>query len=448
MTEHRQSMRSWLAALERDGQLIHIAEPVDRDFELAACLAESDGRPLRFGAVRGSAMPVVGNLLSTLASMAAALGTSASELQALIAGAISRPLPPRIVADAPCQHVAIENPDLAAELPIPRFFEREGGPYISAGAIVARDSAGRANLSIARLRPLGGNRAFVGIAPNHHLAVFGRAAAARGETLEIAVAIGNHPAVLLAACLYLRLGEDELAVAGALLGEPVEAAQTAAGLLVPAQAECILEGTLDFTELVTEGPVSEFHGLYEDYGKGVVATFRRLTRRRDAIYQTILPGYHGEHCLLGGVAIAAGLLAAARANVPSIAAIAVGMAGAGRLRAVVSLAGKHPGDARKAMFAIWAAVNLIKQIVIVDDDIDPWNEAQVQWAIATRMKADRDLVVVPAVRADRSEPLEAEGTVAKLGIDATRRDGDRPSWDLAQPPAAALATARRLLATI
>jgi 4-hydroxy-3-polyprenylbenzoate decarboxylase len=97
------------------------------------------------------------------------------------------------------------------------------------------------------------------------------------------------------------------------------------------------------------------------------------------------------------------------------------------------------------MFAIWAAVNLIKQIVVVDDDVDPWDAVQVEWAIATRMKPDRDLLIVPGVRADRSEPLEQGGTITKLGIDATRRESDRPDWKNAQPPEWAMARARRLL---
>jgi 4-hydroxy-3-polyprenylbenzoate decarboxylase len=125
--------------------------------------------------------------------------------------------------------------------------------------------------------------------------------------------------------------------------------------------------------------------------------------------------------------------------------VAVGMGGAGRLHAVVSLREPRPGDARKAAFAIWAAVNLIKQVVIVDDDIDPWDQAQVEWAMATRMKADRDLIVVPGVRTDRSEPLESGGTIAKLAIDATRRDSDRPDWKKAQLPEPALRRARELL---
>jgi 4-hydroxy-3-polyprenylbenzoate decarboxylase len=286
----------------------------------------------------------------------------------------------------------------------------------------------------------------VGIAPNHHLAVLARAARSRGERLDIAVCVGNHPAVLMAACLYLRLGEDELEVAGALVGEPLEVARClSADLGVPAHCECVLEGTLDPDDTVDEGPVSEFHGLYEHYGPGTVATFTRLTRRSDAMFQVILPGYHAEHCLLGGVSIAAGLARQVRASVRCVEQVAVGMDGAGRLHAVVALRDPHPGDARKTMFAIWAAVNLVKRVTVVDDDIDPWDSGHVAWAVTTRMQADRDLIVVPDVRADRSEPLEKAGMIAKLGIDATRRAGDRFDWTRAQPPEDAMRRARELL---
>jgi 2,5-furandicarboxylate decarboxylase 1 len=207
----------------------------------------------------------------------------------------------------------------------------------------------------------------------------------------------------------------------------------------------VLEGTLDVGERVEEGPVSEFHGLYETYGAGIVATFTHLTRRHDPIFQVVLPGYHPEHCLLGGVAIAAGLARAARLNVPAVREVAVGLGGAGRLHAVVALDAPRPGDARKAMFAIWAAVNLIKQVVVVDGDVNPWDGVEVEWAMATRMKPDRDLVIVPGVRTDRSEPLEHGGTITKLGIDATRREGDRPDWTKAQPPRRAIERACELL---
>jgi 2,5-furandicarboxylate decarboxylase 1 len=444
---HRQSMRAWLSTLENGQALRTISAPVKLEHELAACLAQA-GTALRFEHVVGHKMPVIGNTLSSLANLSRALGAAgAQDLQASIIAAVERPLAPRRVPAAPCQEHSVVNPSLVEELPIPWFFEKETGPYITAGAIVAKDSQnGRANLSIARIKPLESNRAFVGIAPNHHLALLARAARARGEKLNIAVCIGNHPAILVAACLYLRLGDDELEVAGALLGEPVEVVGCLdSDLLVPAHCECVLEGTLDLQEQVEEGPVSEFHGMYENYGTGAVVTFTRLTRRCDALFQAILPGYYSEHCLLGGVSIAAGLARAARASVQSVSQVAVGMGGAGRLHAVVSLNNPRAGDARKVLFAIWAAVNLIKQIVVVDDDVDPWDPMQVEWAVATRMKPDRDLVVVPGVRADRSEPLESGGTVTKLGIDATRNENDRTDWHLARPPARAMSTARELL---
>ena len=448
----RQSMRAFLSQLEAAGELATIPQSVDRDYEIAACLAEADGgRALLFPRVEtgaaGRSMPVVGNLLNSLSRFALALGSEPAAIQSSIIAAIEKPTPHRVLPSGPCQEAVVVDPRLSEELPIPRFFEREGGPYITAGAIVARDRlTGQTNLSIARLMPLDGARAFVGIAPNHHLAVLARAAHARGETLDIAVCIGNHPAVLLAACLYLGLGDDELPIAGALLGEPLEVVRCLTSpLLVPAHCECVLEGSLDAGEPFIEGPVSEFHGMYENYGAGIVATFTRLTRRRDAMFQVILPGYHPEHCLLGGVAIAAGLRRAVRQAAPSVREAAVGIGGAGRLHAVVSLRDPRPGEARKVMFAVWAAVNLVKQIIVVDDDIDPWNNQQVEWACATRAKPDRDHIVIPGVRADRSEPLERGGVIAKLGVDATRRAEDRPDWDFARPPQAAVARARAIL---
>ena len=248
----RQSMRAFMAALEQGGQLISIPQPVSLDYELGACLAQADGGPaIRFAAVRGSDMPVVGNLLNSRSRIAKGLGATPQALQSSIISAIEQPAAHRIVTSAPCQESIIAGPVLTDELPIPRFFEHEGGPYITAGVIVAKDRQdGRTNLSIARLMPIGDNRAFIGIAPNHHLAVLARAAQARGETLDIAVCIGNHPAVLVAACLYLGLGDDELTVAGALLGEPLDVIRCVGiDLLVPAHCECVLEGTLDAVQI-------------------------------------------------------------------------------------------------------------------------------------------------------------------------------------------------------
>ena len=233
--EHRQSMRAFLAMADEAGGLTRISDRVDPVHEIAAWLSLLDGRgPLVFENVVGHAMAVTGNHLTTRAQAARALGVETDGLQARLVDAVRSPLAPRVVAGpAPCQEVVVPDPDLAA-LPIPVFFEHETGPYISAGAIVARDTvSGRGNLSIARLKPLGANRALIGIAPNHHLSQLARAARARGGRLEIAVSLGNHPALLLAACFYLGLGDDELEVAGALFGEPLEVGRRAGVSTLP-----------------------------------------------------------------------------------------------------------------------------------------------------------------------------------------------------------------------
>jgi UbiD family decarboxylase len=443
-----QSLRTVLADLERAGELRRIAEPVSPRFELSAMLVAGDPGPaLLFESVQGSQIPVVGNVLGSRERIAASLGVAAEGLGERIVTALGAPIEPAVVAVAPCQEVVVGDPDLAS-LPLPWFFEHETGPYVTAGAIVARDlDGGAANLSIARIKPLGGARAMAGIAPNHHLAVLGRRAAARGQTLPIAVAIGNHPAVLVASCLYLDLGEDELARAGALLGEPVRVARTGAGLAVPADCEIVLEGRLDYGETVYEGLVSEFHGMYEDYGEGPIVTFDRMTTRRDPILQVVEPGRHREHLLLGGVAIAAGLTAELRRVVPAVSGVAVPEGGAGRLAAVVALQpGARPGSAQRAMFAAWASVSLIRTVTVVDADVDPWDHEQVEWARTAHARPDRDLVVIGDGQADRADPLQRDRRVAKLGIDATRKGADRGDHRAASPPADAVANARRRLA--
>ena len=430
-----QSLRPWLAQLAATGRLVEIGEELDPAAGLAARLVAHRREPVRIARVRDSNLPLVANLLAGRSLIADALGVPEAGLGDRLRRALDSPIDAQIADAGPSQELVEESPDLS-RLPIPRFFEHEGGPYITAGCIVARDpETGERNWSIARVRPLGGSRALVGIAPNHHLAVAARAARERGLRLPIAVTVGNHPALLVAACLYLARGEDELRVAGALLGEPVELVRCRhVPLEVPSGCELVLEGELDLDASVEEGPVSEFHGGYERYGRAATATFQCLTRRRDALFQVILPGFHPEHAMLGGVAIAAGLERRLREAVPSVQAVAVPESGAGRLSAVVALGPHEQGEARSAALAALEAVNLVKLVTVVDDDVDPWDDAAVAHAVATRVHFDRDLHVLPGMRADRAEPLEQRGTVAKLAIDATRQAADRSDWTLAEPP--------------
>ncbi|MFC7622644.1 UbiD family decarboxylase domain-containing protein [Microlunatus sp. GCM10028923] len=447
MTAAEPSLRSVLTAEDARGEVVDITEPVSAEYEIAAYLTRLDPGPIvRFGNVVGTDLKIVGNVLGSRTRIARALGTTPDGIEALIDKAIKRSDPPRIV-----QQAASRERDYSItldQLPIPTFFERENGPYLTAGVIIARDPiTGAGNASFARVRPLGGNRAMIGIAPNHHLNLM--AQRSPDGRLEIAVVIGAHPAVQLAACLYLGLGDDELTHVAALLGRPLSVVETTNGLLVPAEAELILEATLDVRDTFVEGAVSEYHGLYENYGPAATAEFTKITGRSDAMLQVILPGWHREHAYLGALPIAAGLRNAVARSIPNVGEIAVVESGGGRLSAVVQLHRPRPGQGKQLMFACWGSLSMLKQVIIVDSDIDVWDPIQVEWAKITRCRFERDLIVVPEVRTDRSEPLEAGGVVTKLGFDALAVESDRTEgFQVAAPPAAVMEqVAKRLAGT-
>lgn len=443
-----QSIRPFIAELERRGELLRIDKPVDPCFEMSAFLSAADTGPaVLFERIVGNELRAAGNLLNGRARIAMALGTEVECLLPRLRKAIAAPLAPVTTATAPVQRVTVGEMPLHG-LPIPRFFEREERAYITAGAIVARDPhSGRGNLSFARLAILDGRRAMVGIAPNHHLALFARRAAAAGRELDIAVVIGADPAIQLAACLYLGIGEDEMQCAGALLGEPVRLAPArSVDLMVPAEAEIVIEGRIDARQGIEEGLVSEYHGMYENYGSGYLATFSALTRRDDAILQVIEPGYHREHLYLAALPIAAGLLEAAAAVAPNVRDVAVTEAGGGRTDVVVQMAAPQAGQPREVIFALFRAASIVKRVTVVDEDIDPWDAAAVEWARTNRMRLERDLHLVPNSPAVRSEPMEQDGRVTKAGFDATAKPGDRlegHAW--AQPPPDVRAAVRQWL---
>ncbi len=302
----RPSLRAFIRQLAAAGELRRIADEVDPRFELGAYLWQlARGPAVLFERVRGSAFPVVGNVLNSRERFGAALGIGWRDVYRHCVWALEHPVPPQLTSDAPCQEIEHEL-DLA-RLPVPTWCEHESGAYITAGVIVARDpDSGRRNVSIARVQVRSAREAFVGIAPNHHLSVFARRAAAQGRMLEVAVTIGQHPAVVLASNLYLRPGDDEFDTAGALLGKPVPLVRCRSiALEVPADSEFVLEGTLDPTSLLQEGPVSEFHGLYQRYAGGPRVTFSAITSRRDPLFQVIAPSFQPEHLLIGAVGIGA-----------------------------------------------------------------------------------------------------------------------------------------------
>ena len=445
-----QSCRSYVEALAQRGEVVDLPGPVDLEYELAAALALwDDGALIRAATPSAGRFPVFGNLLNSRQRIAAAIGCEVQALTPRIARAVTMTMTPESVAEAPCQEqvlLAADHDDLLSLLPIPRFFERDSGPYLTAGMICAHEpSTGYRNASYARIKPLGGNRGLIGIAPNHHLMALARIAGERGEPLDIAVVIGAHPAIQLAACFYLGLGDDELEHAGDLLGEPVRVVPgRTVDVAIPAEAELVVEARLHPDRSHHEGWVNEYHGMYEDYGPGLEVEVTAITHRRDAWFQVILPGLASEHALLGALPIGAGLVAALRAARIDVTDLAVKRAGGGRVDVVAAVRELKPGAARRAFFACWAAVSMVKQVTLVDPDVDVWDYEHVEWARISRMRWDEDVLVAPDVVTDRNEPMQSGGVVTKIGMDATMKPGRRlTGWERALPPAEVLRAAAR-----
>ena len=252
---------------------------------------------------------------------------------------------------------------------------------------------------------------------------------------------------LLGSQLYLGLGDDEYGPIGGLLGEPLQLVRCrTVDLEVPAYAEIVLEGELDPGELIDEGPVSEFHGFYVNYGPGVGGMIRCVTHRKDAIFQAILPGYAREHCLLGATAIGATLCQALQRMIPAVSRVLITEGGMGRLHAVIAMHRPALGEGKRAALLAMGHVNLLKLVTVVDDDIDIENPHHVEWALAARFRGNEDSSSSPRSRRIAAIPCTRILTVTKIAMIATTRPGDGEPLtrsEFARQPQAILDRVRR-----
>jgi UbiD family decarboxylase len=193
---------------------------------------------------------------------------------------------------------------------------------------------------------------------------------------------------------------------------------------VPAEAEIVLEGLLHPEVLIDEGPVSEFPGFYVRYGPGLGVDIACVTHRTDAIYHAVLPGFAPEHCLLGAVAIEAVVCQALQRIIPSVRGVHVTDGGMGRLHAIVTMHRPRLGEGKRAVLLAMGQVNLLKLVIVVEDDVDAEDWRQVEWSLAARFRGHEDLIVIPGVKADRCDPVNENLVVTKIGMIATTRPGD------------------------
>jgi 2,5-furandicarboxylate decarboxylase 1 len=420
--------RSALDRMAEQGRLTAYTAPVDPHLEVAAIMKKLDGGPaLLFTAVDGYDTPVIGNLLSCQANCEAAFGIDFNGIRAFVGRALGEPKPPVLVERAPAQErVHTSGIDLARLLPALHHTAADAGRFVTAGIVIVRDpDTGTYNASYHRLQLTGAGRTGVKLDYGRHLRLAFERAKRKGESLPIAVCIGSDLALhYTAATMGSQMPEhaDELAVAGGLCGRPLPVVKgVSQDLLIPAETEIVLEGRMLADETVTEGPFGEFVGYLSPADQAPVFEVTAVTHRERPIYHAI-NGYGRETIMLRKYVLEASLLKVLQAAVPIVTDAEMTAGGLHRFHAVVQVkkaTPQHDGLQRNAIFASFGALKDLDLVIVVDEDIDIRDPHDVEYALATRMEASRDLVVMPAARGHEYIRVGQNGIRAKLGIDAT-----------------------------
>jgi 2,5-furandicarboxylate decarboxylase 1 len=430
-----QDLRNYLSAVRstRPDDVVTISKEVDPAFEITALVVKLERQARRrpvllFENVKGSQFPVLTNLHASRARLAQALGVPPDGLLQRYLEAMAKPIQPLIVNSGPVKEVVRIGEEVnLCDLPQIVHHADDGGVFITAAISFARSpDSGVWNLAYNRLMLKGPQTTSIHLTLGKHLWEFQQIAEARGEALAVAFAIGVHPAIALGALAIGSIDEDERAIAGALLGEPLELVKCeTSDVLVPAHAEMVIEAEILPGERVPEGPFGEFTGYSLGERQREVVRVNAITHRRDAMFQDITVG-HLDHLLLSTVPLEANLYRCVKAMVPSIRAIRV----PAPFTCYVSIEQRIVGQAKNAILAALGADQYMKRVVVVDQDVDVFDDRQVNWAIATRCQPDKDILIVSNARGSDLDPsTSVDGYSGKWGVDATAK----PSLDAYTP---------------
>lgn len=464
-------LRAFLAHVGAGGDLARVAAPVDLRHEMTAvqlaCL-RAGGPVLQFDAAqqdgRAAAMPVIANLFGTPGRVAAGLGLTSAEVPALgdFLAALRSPAPVDGLRDAlsrwPVLRAALQArprllrrgavhevsapPDLTL-LPVQTPWPGDAGPLITWPVVITRprDSdpaqVARYNLGVYRAQVLGPDRLILRWLAHRGGAAHHRGWQRAGERMPVAIALGADPATLLSAALPLPETVSELTFSGVLRGARAEVVPaTTVPLLVPANAEIILEGWVHPGETAPEGPFGDHTGYYNAVEPFPVMRLSAITHRRDPLYLTTVTGRPPDEPSVIGEVFNTLALPVIRAQIPEVTDLWLPPAACSYRMAVVQIDKRYPGQARRVMLALWgmlAQFSYTKMIVVVDRDIDPRNWDDVAWALATRMDPARDVMVLDGTPMDYLDFASPRaGLAGKLGIDATTKTGAETTRDWGQ----------------
>lgn len=450
----RQDLRSFVDDYGRafPGEVVRVTEPVTTDYDVMALVLEYERRRrfpiLLLERVQGSDIPIVCNVVASRRALAFALDVPESRLALEYARRIKDPIKPVVVGDPPFRQRVLTGPDLdLARLPIPTYFPGDAGRYLTAGLLVARDpETGVETEGYHRFQVKGRDRMGVSLHSRRRMFEYQRRAEALKQPLPCAIALGVHPLVSMGSLAYPPPDVGKFEVVGGLFGAPLEVAPCATiDLQVPAAAEIVIEGEILPGVREPEGPFGEFTGYFSRRSTEHVFVASAIAMRERPWFQSIGSGRAGDHITTLGLVREAEIHNAVSRVIPNVTGVHVPLSGTSSFTAYVAIKQSRPGEAKHVIPIVLGVDHYLKLVVVVDDDIDVFDEADVLWAIATRMQADRDLVTIAGSLGALLDPsADDHGVTAKLGIDATRPFGEPFADKLVMDPAR-MAWARALV---
>jgi 2,5-furandicarboxylate decarboxylase 1 len=417
--ERSMNLRRFLEWVEGEGDLLTVESAVEPYVEMARIIHAMEDRPILFNDPCRAGWRVASGVCAGRKHFAWALGTDSLGIVPRLVEALENPRQPAVIADAPCHQQVVRSPDLRG-IPILKHLKDDGGPYVTAGILVLRDPDFGRNVSYHRLMQIGPTLFTARIVEGRGTDTAWRKAVEAGRDLEIAICLGAPIHVLLAAAMSPPKGVDELAIAQALAPTPL-ARCLSVDLEVPAECEAVLEGRIT-RRLADEGPFIDLTETWDIVRQQPVIEIDCITHHRSPIYHALLPGGL-EHKLLMGLPREPTIFQAV-SEVADCRAVSITPGGMSWLHAVVQIAKRTDGDGPRAIEAAFRGHGSLKHVVVVDVDVDPFDAAAVEWAIATRFQADRDLMVFedqPSSSLDPSATLVPgqKARSAKMGLDAT-----------------------------
>jgi UbiD family decarboxylase len=416
--------------VEEAGEARRVEAPVTREYEISTLMMDLEAKqqyPLVvFENVQGSEHPVVTNLLAPRERMARAMRHDSGDLAREFSRRIARPAGVELLTGVPCDECVMEGEAVdLGRFPILTHFPIDAGPYVTAGLAVARDpQSGAETLGFHRMQLKGKNKLGISLHSRQRLWEYLRRSEERGQDLEAAVVIGVHPLIALGSMALVPYEEGKYGPISGLFQEPLQvAACQSIDLHVPAWAEIVLEGRILAGVREAEGPFAEFTNYACFRSTENVFHVERVRYRPGAYYHGLTPGMSSEHITIVGIQREGDVIGALDRTLPNVKAVHAPFSACGLFHCYVSLSKVAEGQAQQAIFAAFGVDHNIKMVVVVDDDVDVYDERQVMWAVATRLQADRGVTVVPqhlGMGCTLDPSTDELSRSAKMGIDATK----------------------------